>query len=1196
VATGLLRHINDGDCYELHTTDSAKRLGFIKCACGHLHTKFGTTRHLKNCIAGRAAATKAAIEDDQADRPDDLYFREENDDEGPEDRENVNENAAAAARANNQRRAARQPPPVFPFAYHLEPEHLQHVPYLSDEELAKYLGNDSGSAITFRWYLLLHQLSNPDPNTHKRIRQIMSEAANHLAQKFLDTNDRTQLDELLFRFLCLPKVGWARSAADAQERCNIVTSGDVRSLLLRLVDKRSKRHVPSSAAGDATLDLNPNEVNLTLKHVSGRAIRKAGQVVAGPRASAQLTQAVVDEMKAKHPVGRANPCGNDAGPLPPRLRADEIGQMLDLVTQQMDLQTAPGIDGMDPYVFKSFLVRSNDRHPTYFRSMLVKLVLTASNDTVVGGAMLRTSRSTPIEQGPKVRPIACGTLLVRVISKVFLKLVPHTEALLPNQFGVGNKGGCETPIAMMQRVYEDHLRRSLISSSSTKATSSAAASAFDAHAHQRTQPVREEDLDDDGNPHGSEPASTRSSRRLTPLPLREQLEVAMKDLKALEANTATRPRLARQAKSASVSMAPQVSANDGDPDRSEESDASPTSKVSDNVRTPPVKPSDTFIVLMDLKNAFNSADRFATTRAIYQHCPKAYRFWKFGYNTASMLIMGYGDETHYLSSSQGLRQGDPCGPLYFSVLIRTLLPELLVDTEAELMSAYLDDIWLATKNRNVLDVLKAAFPAKNSPTGLVLHEDKTRVLSLNELAEGKIGCEMLGSFIGSLELRRKFLNTKIDALNLPLSRLRSLPFHHQFILLRDSISKKVLHLLRCMDTTGLDSELRRIDATLWQVLSDIQDVQFDFEVNEKAAILNHLPRKLGGFGVTSHLFIRDAAREACMSSALQQLRTVFPGDRRFCEGPPNAQPTFEDDLASANPIADLPTQKELVSKVNEDLLARYVAGFPTRIGIFTADCASNTGTAWQQAVPRGQHRYLNDQQMREIIRARNLVGPTHNSDTCAGCGQVQRFGHEDSCQSNPYRTRIKTSSHDYIRDILLKAARDAGRRAEAEPVLSVRNNQDQNAVFQNNLQRRADIKIFMANSDTVLDPRFGLVDLKTSGVLTNHTDELTRTAFDAPLDPTRTDKHPENLRRGWNAIAAVLESTVHKSNTHYQKLNLEHPVVPIVISSGGTLHKTLHKFLKHLGMGQGNLYSETIIDISVALARRRAELRLACQA
>ena len=62
------------------------------------------------------------------------------------------------------------------------------------------------------------------------------------------------------------------------------------------------------------------------------------------------------------------------------------------------------------------------------------------------------------------------------------------------------------------------------------------------------------------------------------------------------------------------------------------------------------------------------------------------------------------------------------------------------------------------------------------------------------------------------------------------------------------------------------------------------------------------------------------------------------------------------------------------------------------------------------------------------------------------------------------------------------------------------------------------------------------------------------------------------------------------------KLNLDHPVVPIVISAGGTLHKTTHKFLKHHGMYQGNLYQETIIDISVALARRRAELRLGCQA
>ena len=137
----------------------------------------------------------------------------------------------------------------------------------------------------------------------------------------------------------------------------------------------------------------------------------------------------------------------------------------------------------------------------------------------------------------------------------------------------------------------------------------------------------------------------------------------------------------------------------------------------------------------------------------------------------------------------------------------------------------------------------------------------------------------------------------------------------------------------------------------------------------------------------------------------------------------------------------------------------------------------------------------------------------------------------------------------------------------------------------------------MANSNA-LDPTFPFIDIKISAVITNHTEKIAKNAYEEPLplDPTKTDKHPENLRRGWNAIAKVLENTVNKTDTHYAKLNLTHPVVPIVISAGGTLHKTAHKFMKHLGMGQGNLYRETIIDISVALARRRAELRLGCQA
>ena len=109
----------------------------------------------------------------------------------------------------------------------------------------------------------------------------------------------------------------------------------------------------------------------------------------------------------------------------------------------------------------------------------------------------------------------------------------------------------------------------------------------------------------------------------------------------------------------------------------------------------------------------------------------------------------------------------------------------------------------------------------------------------------------------------------------------------------------------------------------------------------------------------------------------------------------------------------------------------------------------------------------------------------------------------------------------------------------------------------------------MANSNA-LDPTYPYIDIKISAVITTHTETIAKNAYEEPLplDPTKTDKHPENLRRGWNAIAKVLENTVNKTNTHYEKLTLDHPVVPIVISAGGTLHKTAHKFLKHLGTGQ----------------------------
>jgi hypothetical protein len=69
-----------------------------------------------------------------------------------------------------------------------------------------------------------------------------------------------------------------------------------------------------------------------------------------------------------------------------------------------------------------------------------------------GASMLCTSRLTPLQQDPdKIRPVACGELFYRLLTRVLLRLVPHTQALLPIQLGVGSPGGVEPIIVALQQ-------------------------------------------------------------------------------------------------------------------------------------------------------------------------------------------------------------------------------------------------------------------------------------------------------------------------------------------------------------------------------------------------------------------------------------------------------------------------------------------------------------------------------------------------------------------------------------------------------------------------------------------------------------------------------------------------------------------------------------------------------------------------
>ena len=85
--------------------------------------------------------------------------------------------------------------------------------------------------------------------------------------------------------------------------------------------------------------------------------------------------------------------------------------------------------------------------------------------------------------------------------------------------------------------------------------------------------------------------------------------------------------------------------------------------------------SDKVLLKLDFANAFNTLDRAAVLRAVRAHFPELERWARWTYETPSNLRFG----KHRLASQAGVQQGDPLGPLFFSLAVHSVLEELATD-------------------------------------------------------------------------------------------------------------------------------------------------------------------------------------------------------------------------------------------------------------------------------------------------------------------------------------------------------------------------------------------------------------------------------------------------------------------------------------------------------------------------------------
>ena len=942
---------------------------------------------------------------------------------------------------------------------------IMQPPLFGAPDVTMYVGD----TVMLQHFLSLVTLPDPKPLTHPAHRALFCTQVERLCTRLVrDAVTQEEREDILFRLLCLPKLGLHNNIGLARQRMETCSTGDIYSLFTPLNGEQPlEEPVPPPAIPNP--ELTVLERRRIIKYVEAFRLKKAAAVTRGESAVAPLTDDVLTTLRNKHPQGPNNPFANLArGNIHGGFDDAEIVTLTNVVNR-LSRDTSPGISGWSTELIQLCFRKENDNP---FRQFLIYLANGMLAGTAPGRVLLCASRLTPLLQNNKIRPIACGEMFYRLTMRYLLKVRSVADdALLSIQLGVGSPGGVE-PI--IEQIY------------------------------------RELDSYD---------------------------------------NTA--------------------------------------------------EPNERYIYSLDFENAFNKVSRTAIAEAVSNHALHLFRLTEWAYGVQTPLVCRSGGTYVQLSSSQGVRQGDPLGPLLFSLVMRPKLQRLIqqiANSPHDITMAYLDDVNIISNNEHLLDNIIAAFDGQD---GLTLNLNKTRCDTVSTVATNQEGIQVLGSANGTIHARRNFLTNKINMVEAHITRLRGLPHQISLILLRQCIQPQLKHLLRTMELTDLVPELTRLDEMVYKLMDYLRGATGPVDMIRDPIIqrIYSLPLSQGGCGLLSYVETYAPARATARAEANRQLHRMgianlpiaganaepdpIPAVGANAEPDPipavgaNAEPdpvpAVAPDPAIPPDIPPIPfaptTQRQRCKEIFDAALTTFIASLTMDQRVVFYDNGGKCGSAWFHAIPQGKHRALTDKQVATALNIKVLQRDVRNRDACILCNQNQGLQHCEACPHSHFPIQ---SRHDFIRNLLADFVKAAGRVVTVEPPL-----------LNNNNPARADLLVSGAEGMI----QFGThVDLTIKMVLAQ--DTMAARLAVIPDDPAAPGD--EQKRVSYAQLAAALNKAVEDKNLHYANLPLPHPnVVPLVMSSGGTLHKGFHLFLKDI-QPDALLRRQWLIDVSLALIRARA--------
>ena len=274
------------------------------------------------------------------------------------------------------------------------------------------------------------------------------------------------------------------------------------------------------------------------------------------------------------------------------------------------------------------------------------------------------------------------------------------------------------------------------------------------------------------------------------------------------------------------------------------------------------------LLKIDFRNAFNSIERDVMLSEVKQTIPSLYPYLWQCYRNSSLLF--FGENT--ILSQIGAQQGDPLGPLLFSLTIHKLIQNL----KSELNVWYLDDGTVCDDPDIVYNDFKTIINESEN-LGLHINPSKCELFFLS----GSIDEEIVSKFnaicpgicvttkedltlLGAPLFEEgfiKFSENILSKLKIMFERLKFLNSHTALFLLKNCFAvPKLTYLIRTSPAWNFEKFISAFDDEIKDVLETIINVDMNYQQWTQAT----LPVNFGGLGIRR---LQDISLPAFLSSS-----------------------------------------------------------------------------------------------------------------------------------------------------------------------------------------------------------------------------------------------------------------------------------------------------------------------------------------